>query len=119
MQIRHYEFAPFEKYIHVPNAAGSTTEDLDTDRLEAGWIYYLMNLVGLCTGSGISQASIGYVSGNTFMIMKKRSADNPFETIEYHHEIILKETDIIRVRFYNATENDDLYLFANGIKRRM
>jgi len=74
---------------------------LETERLPLGWIYFVKNIVGYEEGTEITQLSIGYVSGDTFMIMKKSSAQNPFETVGYHGEIVLKETDRIRVRFHN------------------
>jgi len=79
----------------------------------------LKNLVAYNAGSGISQATLGYMSGNVFMILKKGSTDNPNHTVEYHHEAVLKETDRIFVQFDNATVGDTLYMFANGVKRRV
>jgi len=76
-------------------------------------------MIAYNAGSGISQATMGYVSGATFMIQTKGSTDNPYHTHEYHHSVMLKETDKIRCEFSNATADDNLYFYANGIKRRM
>ena len=92
---------------------------METERLPLGWIYFVKNIVGYEEGTEITQLSIGYVSGDTFMIMKKSSAQNPFETVGYHGEIVLKETDRIRVRFHNTTSGDKLYMYVNGVRRRM
>lgn len=109
---------PFDVYKKVDSAAGGTTQDLDSEILQPGWIYFLHNLVGLESGSGVTQCSLGYVSGATFMVMKKDSTDNPYQTVEFHGEIELKEGDIIRARFHGATATDRLEMFANGIKRQ-
>lgn len=87
--------------------------------MKLGWTYEVLNMVALNTGSGISQATMGYISGSTFMIQKKGSTDNPFHTVEYHHRVMLKETDKLRCEFSNATEDDALYFYANGVKRRL
>jgi len=87
--------------------------------MKEGYIYELLNMVAYNAGSGISQATMGYVSGATFMIQKKGSTDNPYHTVEYHHRVMLKETDKIRCEFSNATAADALYFYANGIKRRI
>jgi len=113
------DWAPFEFYPLPLTSAGEDYNDVDTEALEPGYIYHLHNLVGYCEGTAITQCSLGYVSGATFMVMRKRSADNPFETVEYVGDIVLKGTDKIRIRFHNAEDGDKLYLFANGIKRRI
>lgn len=87
--------------------------------MKPGWTYEVLNMVALNEGSGISQATLGYVSGATFMVQKKGSTDNPFHTVEYHHHVFLKETDKLRCEFANATAEDVLKFYANGVKRRI
>lgn len=87
--------------------------------MRPGWIYEVLNMVAYNEGSGISQATIGYVSGATFMIQKKGSTDNPFHTVEFHHRVMLKETDKLRCEFANASSGDVLKFYANGVKRRI
>jgi len=115
---RSLDWEPFEYYPAPITSAGATYDDLDTGSLESGYVYHLHNLVGYNAGTSLTQCSLGYVSGTTFMIMRKRSADNPFETVEYVGDIVLKPTDKIRIRFHNAASGDVLSLFANGIRRR-
>lgn len=115
---RSLDWEPFECYPTPKTSAGADYDDVDTELLESGYVYHLHNLVGYNAGTSITQCSLGYVSGDTFMIMRKRSADNPFETVEYVGDIVLKPTDKIRIRFHNAANEDKLYLFANGIRRR-
>jgi hypothetical protein len=110
---------PFEFYVKVDSASGADPQDLDTTHLQPGWIYFLHNIIGLESGSGITQCSLGYVSGGTFMVMKKESTDNPYQTVEFHGQIVLKQGDQIRARFHGATATDKLELFANGIKRKV
>jgi len=115
---RSLDWEPFEYYPTPVTSDGADYDDLDTELLESGYVYHLHNLVGYNAGSSITQCSLGYVSGANFMIMRKRSADNPFETVEYVGDIVLKPTDKIRIRFHDAEDGDKLYLFANGIRRR-
>lgn len=117
--LRHLDIIQFEFYDKIENAAGDATDFIESYGLKPGWTYEILNMVALNEGSGISQAALGYMSGSTFMILKKGSTDNPFHTVEYHHRVMLKETDKIRCLFSNATANDNLYLFANGVKRRI
>lgn len=86
--------------------------------MEDGWIYEILNMVAYNAGSGVSQATIGYVSGATFMIQKKGSTDNPYHTVEFHHKVMLKETDKLRCEFANATAGDILKFYANGVRRK-
>lgn len=85
--------------------------------LKPGWIYTITNIVAYVIGSSVTQAAIGYESAARFWIMKKRSAQDPYETVEYVGELCLKEGDVIRVDFTNTTAGDDLYVFINGFKR--
>jgi len=87
--------------------------------MKTGYTYEVLNMIAYNAGSGISQATMGYVSGSTFMIQTKGSTDNPYHTVEFHHHVMLKETDKIHCEFSNATANDNLYFYANGIQRRI
>jgi len=82
-------------------------------------VYTITNLVAWVDGSSITQASLGYVSAERFWIMRKRSAQDPFETVEYQGELILKEGDRVQVTFFNTTAGDKLYVYTNGYKRRI
>jgi len=117
--IRHFDIVQFEFYDKIDDAAGTAADVVESARLKPGWTYEVLNMVAYNAGSGISQATMGYMSGATFMIQKKGSTDNPFHTVEYHHHVMLKEGDRIRCEFANATADDNLYFYANGVKRRM
>lgn len=86
--------------------------------LKSGWIYTVTNIVAYSLGGDVTQAALGYVSAERFWIMKKRSAQDPYETVEYNGELCLKEGDRIRVDFENTTAGDALYVFINGYQRR-
>jgi len=117
--LRHLDEVQFEFYGIINSAAGTSADFIESKSMREGWIYEIFNMVAINEGSGISQATIGYVSGATFMIQKKGSTDNPYHTVEYHHKVFLKETDKLRCEFSNATATDVLKFYANGIKRRM
>jgi len=99
------------------NTAGGDVT-LQTDLLKPGWLYTVTNIVAYNKGSGVTQAALGYESAGCFWIMKKRSAQDPYETVEYNGELTLKESDRIRVDFVNTTAGDPLYVFINGYRRR-
>lgn len=109
----------FEYFGKIDKAAGTSADVIQSSRLKPGWTYEVLNMIAYNAGSGISQATMGYMSGATFMIQKKGSTDNPYHTVEYHHKVMLKETDRIRCEFANAAADDLLTFYANGIKRRM
>jgi len=117
--LRHLEEVPFEFYDKIDSAAGTSADSIAGDRLEPGWVYEIFNMVASNEGSGVSQATMGYVSGATFMIQTKGSTDNPYHTHEFHHHVFLKEGDRLRCDFTNATAADVLKFYANGVKRRM
>lgn len=117
--IRHFEVVPFEFYDKIDSAAGTSADVIEGSGLKPGWIYEVFNMVASNSGSGISQATMGYVSGATFMIQTKGSTDNPYHTHEFHHHVFLKEGDKLRCEFSNATATDVLKFYANGVKRRM
>jgi len=117
--LRHLEEVQFEFYDKIDSAAGTSADFIESKSMREGWVYEVLNMVAYNTGSGISQATMGYVSGATFMIQTKGSTDNPFHTVEFHHRVFLKETDKLRCEFANATATDTLKFYANGVKRRM
>lgn len=109
---------PFEYYVKLDSAVGSGDEDLQTDKLKPGWEYHVTNICAWEEGTGLPQCSLGYLSGSTFMLMKKDSVDSPFQTVNYVGDIILKETDRIMTRFNNTDATDTLHMYVNGWKRR-
>lgn len=117
--LRHLEVVQFEFYDTIGSAAGDATDSIESKSMKPGWTYEILNMIAYNAGSGISQATMGYMSGATFMIQTKGSTDNPYHTAEFHHKVMLKETDKLRCEFANATATDALYFYANGIKRRM
>ncbi len=100
------------------NAAGGTVT-LQSTKLQPGWVYVITNICAYVDGVSLTQAALGYVSAGRFWIMKKHSTDDPFETVDLHSEITLKEGDRIRVDFFNTTTGDKLYVFINGYQRRI
>lgn len=100
------------------NAAGGSVT-LQSSKLKPGWTYFVTNICAYNSGSSVTQAAIGYVSAERFWIMKKRSAQDPYETVEFTGELCLKEGDRVRVDFENTTAGDPLYVFVNGWKRRL
>lgn len=100
------------------NAAGGTVT-LQSKILKSGWIYTITNICAWESGAALTQAALGYVSAERFWIMRKRSVNNPFETVDLHSEITLKEGDRIRVDFFNTIAADMLYVYINGYMQRM
>ena len=117
--LRHFEVVQFEYFGKIDSAAGTSADAIESYGLKPGWTYEILNMVAYNAGSGISQATMGYMSGATFMIQTKGSTDNPYHTHEFHHQVMLKEGDRMRCEFANATAADVLKFYANGLKRRM
>jgi len=117
--LRYLEKVPFEFYDKIDSAAGTSADVIESSGLKPGWIYEVFNMVAENAGAGVSQATMGYVSGATFMIQTKGSTDNPYHTHEFHGTVFLKETDKLRCEFSNATAEDVLKFYVNGVKRRL
>jgi len=117
--LRHLEEVQFEFYGIINSAAGTSADVIESKAMREGWTYEILNMIAYNAGAGVSQATMGYISGATFMIQKKGSTDNPYHTVEFHHKVMLKETDKLRCEFSNAAAADTLKFYANGIKRRM
>jgi hypothetical protein len=79
----------------------------------------IQNITAYNAGTGLTQATLGFVRGATYYILKKRSAQNPYETVEYVGELTLREGDKIRVEFTGCTLGDTLRMWASGYKRRL
>ena len=117
--LRHLETEQFELLLEdTINAAGGDIT-LQSSKLKPGWVYTITNLVAWVDGTSIAQVALGYVSAERFWIMKKRSAQNPFESVEYNGELVLKEGDRIQVTFFNTKATEKLYVYTNGYKRRI
>jgi hypothetical protein len=82
------------------------------------WVYTITNICAYVVGTSLTQAALGYNSGERFYIMRKHSTDDPFETVDLHSELVLKEADRIQVTFFNTTMGDKLYVFVNGYQQR-
>jgi hypothetical protein len=87
--------------------------------LKLGWVYTITNMCAWESGAALTQAALGYESGGRFWIMRKHGTDNPFETVDLHNEITLKEGDRIRVDFFGTTAADKLYVYINGYMQRI
>lgn len=101
------------------SAAGNTSDFLETDILEGDYLWEIHSIVALNAGSSITQAAVGYVSTGVFHILKKDSADNPFQSVGFYGKADLRAGMKIRAQFYNTTAGEGLYLFVNGIRRQM
>lgn len=87
--------------------------------MKPGWTYHVLNVTGFVDGSDLTQCSIGYISEGRFNVMRKKSADDPFETVEYVGEMVIKEGEQVQICFHNTASADKLYLWANGYARRL
>lgn len=117
--MRHLGVEPISFYKQNLSSVGSVDVDLKTVRMKPDYTYHFLNVVGFVSGTSLTQASIGFISEGRFNIMRKRSTDDPFETVEYVGEMVLKEGEQIQIRFHNTAEGDKLYLWANGYARRL
>lgn len=117
--MKYLDSEPYEDYAQNLNAAGTSADLLETDILASGWLYYIHNIVALNAGSGITQAAVGYMSGKVFRILQKQSAQNPFESVGFSGLAVLRGGQQIRAQFYNTSSGEKLYLFVNGVKRRL
>lgn len=109
----------YDDYAQNLNAAGDTSDFLETSILTAGYIYDIYNIVALDAGTSITQAAVGYISSNIFRILRKDSADNPFQSVGFSGLAVLRGGQKIRAQFYNTTAGEKLYLFVNGLRRKI
>jgi hypothetical protein len=65
--------------------------------------------------SGI-RAALGYLQGETFMMLHKHCYDSPNDTINWDGHVMLKEGDRLVGRFYNHQQGERLDVWAMGYK---
>jgi len=109
----------YDDYAQNLSAAGTSADFLETDILDDGWLYYIHNIVAFNNGSDITQAAVGYVSAEIFRILCKDSADNPFQSVGFSGLAVLRGGQKIRAQFYNTTAGEEIYLYVNGVRRRI
>lgn len=106
--------------IHEKKVEGldTSSQNLDHDMLQSGWVYVVTNITALETGTKADRVTIGYVRGATFHILTKQTPQNNDDSVDYVGQVILREHDKLRANFEGATANDTIELFANGYKIR-
>jgi len=116
--IRINRWIPWDDWKQKIGGLNTTTENLDLEPLEPGWLYIVNNLVGLETGSTPTRIALGYVRTGRFYIMEKSAPAAANSTVEYTGQLILHEGDVIRAQFIGATASDTIEIFVNGYKIR-
>lgn len=117
--LRHLTVDPVDFYVYLPAAGSSGTETLQTELLDPGFTYHIQNITAWNDGTNVTSVKIGFISGATFHVLKKRRAENPYETVEYVGEVTLREGSRVAAVFLNCAENDKLHLWASGFRRRI
>lgn len=117
--IRINRWRKYDAYNVKTGSLDTTTQNIDSEPVEHGWIHVITNIVGLETGTKATTVALGYVNAGKFHIMHKETPATNNDSAEYVGQIILTEGDIIRAEFKGATEGDTAELFANGYKIRM
>ena len=96
----------------------TTTEDLELEQLQPGWIYAINNICAYETPTGTPQVKIGFVRSHQFHRLTSQTIGAAENSADYVGQVLLMEGDKIRARFEGATEGDTIYLFATGYKIR-
>jgi len=116
--IRVNQFVPFNLHYQKAGSLDTTSQDLDSDVFEAGYIYIITSICAWCDGTGTPQIHLGIVDGATFFRYEVATVGNAEDSVEYVGQLMCKETDKIRARFEGATANDTAHLYINGYKIR-
>ena len=117
--IRINRWRKYDDYAVKVGSLNTTTQNIDAEPVEHGWITVITNIVGLETGTKATTVALGYESAGKFHIMTKKTPANNNDSVEYVGQIILTEGDIPRAEFKGATAGDTAELFVNGYKIRM
>jgi len=114
--IRNNRWRPWEVYKKIVGSLDTTTQNIDSDELDPGWVYVLTNLCALETGAKATTVALGYLRTEKFYIMHKETPATNNDGVSYIGQLILIPGDKIRGEFKGATEGDTVELFGNGYK---
>lgn len=95
-----------------------TSERLEFEQLEAGFVYVITNIIAVELGVGTPQVKIGAKLGATDQIYESATVGNAEDSVEYIGQIFLKEGDKIFAIFEGATAADTAQVVINGYKIR-
>jgi hypothetical protein len=116
--IRINRWHMFDAHEKKVGSLDTTTQNIDHDMLQSGWVYVVTNITALETGTKPTTISIGYVRGATYHILTKQTPANNNDSVEYVGQVILREHDKVRACFKGATEGDTAEVFINGYQIR-
>lgn len=96
----------------------TSSQSLDLNQLDPGWIYIINNITFIETGSGTPQVFIGFMSEHQHHVLTCQTVGAAENSVEYVGQAVLFEGEYIRAIAESAGSTDKIYLFANGYKIR-
>lgn len=109
---------PYDGYNRKIAGLDTTTQNIDTDQLEDGWVYVINNICGLETGTKPTTVALGYVRAGKFYTKTKQTPQNNNDSVEYSGQVVLFPGDKIRAEFKGATGADTAEVIVDGYKFR-
>lgn len=116
--IRVNDFQIIQDFREKSGSLNTTSERLDFDQLDSGFVYIITQITAIETGTGTPQIIIGAKIGGTDHIFESATIGNAEDSVEFVGQIFLKETDKVFVDFQNAVGADTIRVYLNGYKIR-
>lgn len=114
--IRMNTIREFDVFKQNFSATGDTEETLESDRMEAGYLYVVNHISAYEEGTQVTASlTLGYETAGFFHVLIKERPDEDMTT-DWDGQIILHEGDTIKAKFTNTTATDKLYLYATGYR---
>lgn len=116
--IRVNQFVPFNLHYQKIGSINTSSETLQTDLFDVGYLYVITGITAVEIGSGTPQIKVGIKDGATDFIYESSTVGNAEDSVEYVGQLMCKELDRIFATFEGATATDNIHLFVNGYKIR-
>lgn len=116
--IRVNQFEILQDFVQQAGSLDTTSEKLQFDRFDPGYVYIITNIVAIEVGTGTPQIKIGATIGSTDYIFESATVSNAEDSVEYIGQLMLKEGDKVYATFEGATAADTAQVFLNGYRIR-
>ena len=114
--IRVNQFVPFSLHVMKTSGSDTTSQVIETDPLESGYVYIVTTISGVDYTDAAHQIRLGVHQGDGYYVYESATVAAVGDSVEYVGQLMCKETDKIFADFRSIGENDEIHLFVNGYK---
>ena len=114
--IRVNQFVPFSLHVMKTSGSDTTSQVIETDPLESGYVYIVTTISAVDYTDAAHQIRLGVHQGDGYYVYESATVAAIGDSVEYVGQLMCKETDRIFANFLSIGENDEIHLFINGYK---